>query len=229
VRARARRTSRNPRSCHPAHSIGDAARKTRSNDSPVALVAARVSTDVLFVPRIASTPYLVVIASVALGIVIGVTEELLWRGLYVTAFPNRLSLNTTYPSLAFGVWHLCPLSALPSRYPGGAVSFTVYSVALALSYAYEYLPDLNRTQAADSRLWVTLAHTTFWEYVRARWGDDDKAKLRTAVFRHWFVPEGGSKAALRTQAISRLGAIFDDVARSDARRVWSPGVDRVNR
>ena len=69
---------------------------------------------------------------------------------------------------------------------------------------YQYLGTLNRTQAADARLWVTLAHTTFWDYVRARWGEDDRTRLRTAVLRHWFVPEGGGKAALRTQAISRL-------------------------
>lgn len=69
---------------------------------------------------------------------------------------------------------------------------------------YNYLATLNRTQAADPRLWVTLAHVTFWDYVRARWGEDDSDKLRTAILRHWFVPEGASKAALRTHAISRL-------------------------
>jgi uncharacterized protein len=89
-----------------------------------------------FVPRIGSTRVVILAASVALGIVIGVTEELLWRGVYVTAFPGRVSLNTIYPSIAFGLWHLCPLSALPSRYPGGALSFTAYSVVLGLSYAY---------------------------------------------------------------------------------------------
>jgi len=68
---------------------------------------------------------------------------------------------------------------------------------------YQYLGSLTRTQAADSRLWVTLAHTTFFEYVKARWGAD-RAELRTAVLRHWFPPRGQSKAALRTQAISRL-------------------------
>lgn len=69
---------------------------------------------------------------------------------------------------------------------------------------YRYLGALTRTQAADMRLWVTLAHTTFFEYVKARWGTDDRADLRTAVLRHWFSPRGHSKAALRTQAISRL-------------------------
>jgi hypothetical protein len=68
-----------------------------------------------FLPRIGSTRLVILIASIALGMVIGVTEELLWRGVYVTAFPNRLWLNTIYPSIAFGVWHLCPLSVLPSR------------------------------------------------------------------------------------------------------------------
>jgi len=104
-----------------------------------------------FFPRIGSTPFVILIASVALGIVIGVTEELLWRGVYVTAFPNRLTLNTIYPSIAFGLWHLCPLSALPSRYPGGALSFTAYSVVLGLSYAY----CARRT---GSIRWCTVSH-----------------------------------------------------------------------
>lgn len=69
---------------------------------------------------------------------------------------------------------------------------------------HEYLGALSRTQAADDRLWVTLAHTTFWDYVRARWGADEGAKLRSSVLSHWFVPEGGGKGALRRQAISRL-------------------------
>ncbi|MFY0562486.1 DUF6339 family protein [Archangium lansingense] len=69
---------------------------------------------------------------------------------------------------------------------------------------YRYLGALTRTQAADTRLWVSLAHTTFFEYVKARWGDDDRAELKKAVLRHWFAPRGLSKAALRTQAISRL-------------------------
>lgn len=68
---------------------------------------------------------------------------------------------------------------------------------------YQYL-SLNRTQAADVRLWVTLAHTTFWDYTRARWGKTDTDDLRTAVLDHWFVREGKSKAALRIHAISRL-------------------------
>jgi membrane protease YdiL (CAAX protease family) len=104
-----------------------------------------------FVPRIGSTRVVVLIASIALGTVIGVSEEILWRGLYVRAFPNQVWLNTIYPSMAFGLWHLCPLSVLPSRYPGGAVAFTAYSVALGLSYAY----SVRRT---GSIRWCTVSH-----------------------------------------------------------------------
>ena len=104
-----------------------------------------------FLPRIGSTRLVILVASVMLGIVIGMTEELLWRGVYVTAFPNRLSLNTIYPSIAFGVWHLCPLSVLPSRFPGGALSFTAYSVALGLSYACY-------ARRTGSIRWCTVSH-----------------------------------------------------------------------
>jgi membrane protease YdiL (CAAX protease family) len=104
-----------------------------------------------FLPRIRTTRLAVLFASLALGLVIGVTEELLWRGVYVTTFPNQFSLNAIYPSIAFGLWHLCPLSALPSRYPGGALAFTFYSVALGLSYAYY-------ARRTGSIRWCTVSH-----------------------------------------------------------------------
>jgi hypothetical protein len=104
-----------------------------------------------FLPRIGSAPFFVAIASLVLGIVIGVTEELLWRGLFVATFPNQPSLNSLYPAISFGVWHLCPLSVLPSRYPGGAMSFTAYSVALGLSYAFY-------ARQTGSIRWCTVSH-----------------------------------------------------------------------
>jgi len=104
-----------------------------------------------FLPRLADTDTRVIVASVALGAVIGVTEELLWRGVYVTLFADSVWLNSVYPSVAFGVWHLCPLSVLPSRYPGGAAAFAVYSIALGFSYAH----SVRRT---GSIRWCTVSH-----------------------------------------------------------------------
>jgi membrane protease YdiL (CAAX protease family) len=105
----------------------------------------------VFLPHIATARPSMIVVSVALGIVIGLTEELLWRGVYVTLFADNIWLNTIYPSIAFAFWHLCPLSALPSRYPGGALSFMAYSIALGLSYAYY-------ARKARSILWCTVSH-----------------------------------------------------------------------
>jgi len=104
-----------------------------------------------FLPRIATASTAIVLASVAVGMIIGVTEELLWRGVYVSLFADNIWLNTIYPSVAFGLWHLCPLSVLPSRYPGGAISFAVYSIALGLSYAH-------CARQTRSIWWCTVSH-----------------------------------------------------------------------
>lgn len=66
---------------------------------------------------------------------------------------------------------------------------------------YNYLGRLTRTQAADTRLWTTLTHTTFWDYCRKRWKDDININY---VADHWFERRGGGLGALRRNAISRL-------------------------
>ncbi len=67
---------------------------------------------------------------------------------------------------------------------------------------YEYLGPLDRTQAADPRLWTTLTHTTFWKYSQLRWptADEDPNYILT----HWFERPGAGLGALRRNAISRL-------------------------
>ena len=139
------------RSSQPVDTPDRTLRPVGSHDSHVALVASSISACLLVCPanrvdivghrrRVGGT-----------GGLTGVTEELLWRGVFVTGFPNRLSLNTIYPSIAFGLWHLCPMSALPSRYPGGPMSFAAYAVALGLSYAF----CARRT---ESIRWCTVSH-----------------------------------------------------------------------
>jgi uncharacterized protein len=104
-----------------------------------------------FLPRYGDLTWTIVIVSVILGSVTGLAEEVLWRGVYVTRFPENVWLNTVYPSVAFGLWHLCPLSVVTSRYPGGAVSFAMYSVILGLSYA-------THARRTRSILACTLSH-----------------------------------------------------------------------
>jgi len=105
----------------------------------------------VFLPHVTSTSATVIVASVVLGMVIGITEEVLWRGVYVTLFADNVWLNTVYPSLSFGLWHLCPLSVAPSRHPGGGPAFVGYAFVLGLSYAYA----ARRTR---SIAWSTVSH-----------------------------------------------------------------------
>jgi membrane protease YdiL (CAAX protease family) len=93
----------------------------------------------------------IVAASIVLGVVTGVAEEVLWRGVYLELFRERVAWNTVYPSLAFGLWHIAPLSVLPSRYPGGVVSFGAYSILLGLSYA-------TAARRTRSIRWITISH-----------------------------------------------------------------------
>lgn len=45
---------------------------------------------------------------------------------------------------------------------------------------YEKLQFLSESQASDERLWAGLAHTTFYDYMRKRWGMDT-GKSRRAL------------------------------------------------
>lgn len=67
---------------------------------------------------------------------------------------------------------------------------------------YTYIGELNSTQAADMRLWATLAHREFWKYSLYRWNSENKTDRY--VLEHWFDSRKGGLAALRRNAISRL-------------------------
>jgi len=106
---------------------------------------------VMFLPQILNTSLSALVLSILLGVVIGVTEELFWRGLYTKMFPKRLWLGYLYPAVTFGLWHLAPLSILTANVPGGAFSFVLVSVLLGLSWgSYAY-------QRGNIR-WCTAAH-----------------------------------------------------------------------
>lgn len=64
---------------------------------------------------------------------------------------------------------------------------------------YKHLPDLNRTQATDKRIWTFLSHAPYWQYLKARWplpdGSSGKRKIITHILDHWFLEE--SKAFSR--------------------------------
>lgn len=105
----------------------------------------------MFIPRLGRVNFPILLLSIFLGLVIGVTEEILWRGVYVRLFPENLWLNTVYPSIMFGLWHLAPQSVRTNTLPGGAASFVLYAVLLGLAYAYY-------ARRTGSIRWCTVAH-----------------------------------------------------------------------
>jgi hypothetical protein len=64
---------------------------------------------------------------------------------------------------------------------------------------FEAIPTLSRVQAADERLWTTLAHINFGEYMKNRW----PVKKAEDALSHYFFNPGNLKSYYR-HGIGRL-------------------------
>ncbi len=72
--------------------------------------------------------------SAGLALVNGTLEEVLWRGTYLTVFPDRWVWGFLYPALGFAVWHLAPQRVRPSKMPGGVGAFLLGALFLGLCW-----------------------------------------------------------------------------------------------
>ena len=87
-----------------------------------------------FFPRIAHLELTVIIVSIIIGVVIGATEEILWRGVYIRKFPSSKFFGIIYPAIWFSVWHIASQSVLPNQMLGGIASFLFYALLLGLDW-----------------------------------------------------------------------------------------------
>ncbi|MFC7046066.1 type II CAAX prenyl endopeptidase Rce1 family protein [Halobacteriaceae archaeon GCM10025711] len=106
---------------------------------------------VRFLPGVTDATVPVILVSVAVGVIIGVTEEVLWRGTFVRSFPESAWLGYVYPSVGFALWHVAPQSTSPNPMPGGVYSFILYSLLLGLSLGYY-------SWQTKSIRWATIIH-----------------------------------------------------------------------
>lgn len=78
---------------------------------------------------------------------------------------------------------------------------------------YEFLADLDMTQASDKRLWIYLSHVTFRNYTMGRWGlnlsarelrssPEKRRKAINYIGDRWFLT--GNARSLRRHSIARL-------------------------
>jgi len=93
----------------------------------------------------------IVIYSVLFALANGTMEEVFWRGVYVTVFPDSWLWAYLYPSIWFGLWHLSPQVVYPSEMVGGAIAFALMSVSLGLAWGWV-------AKTTGSILWTVVAH-----------------------------------------------------------------------
>jgi hypothetical protein len=66
-------------------------------------------------PRARAAGPMLLATAAGAAVVNATGEELLWRGLFVATFPDELVRGWLWPAAGFTLWHLAPLSVLPSR------------------------------------------------------------------------------------------------------------------
>lgn len=100
---------------------------------------------------LARTPLSFVLIALPTALFAGVCEEILWRGLYVKAFPQDVRLGLLVPTLGFALWHLAPQLVYPAQMPGGSFAFAGLTFFLGLCYGVV-------AYRTGSCKWTALSH-----------------------------------------------------------------------
>ena len=110
---------------------------------PVGAIATRLVPEIRRASRRdIATIELIAVANAAL-------EELLWRGVYATLWPEDAVLGWAWPAIGFGAWHLAPQVIHPSSM--GKVAYLASATALGLSWGWI-------AWRTGSLRWVALSH-----------------------------------------------------------------------
>lgn len=103
-----------------------------------------------FIPNIASTPMSLIIIAIPIAIINGTFEEILWRGLFIRAFPNRTISGFIYPTIGFAFWHISPQLIFPSE----SGMFTLVGLSFFLGLIYGWV-----AYKTGSIKWNALSHS----------------------------------------------------------------------
>ena len=124
----------------------------RENWLPVLLVTVPIVVSFFsnFIPNVASTPLLVIMIGIPAATINGTCEEMLWLGLYVKAFPNKVILGLLYPAIGFALWHFSPHLIFPAE--GNIFVFVIFTLILGLSYGWA-------AYRTGSIRWTALSHS----------------------------------------------------------------------
>ena len=109
---------------------------SKSNWLPAGLFVLIVVITVIMYPPtgLVDVQAKLLIIAISVAIINGICEELLWRGLYVRAFPNNAMLGVIFPAIGFAIWHISPQLVFPAEH--GIWSFVISTFFLGISYGW---------------------------------------------------------------------------------------------
>ena len=94
-------------------------------------------------------PLTLILVAIPVATLNGLCEELLWRGLFVRAFPDNVWLAIIFPALGFALWHLVPLQVFSTE---NKTTFVLSTFFLGLAYGF----IAYRTGSAK---WTAISHS----------------------------------------------------------------------
>jgi deazaflavin-dependent oxidoreductase (nitroreductase family) len=93
-------------------------------------------------------PLIMIALAIPLATTNGICEELLWRGLYVRAFPGNPWLGMVFPAAGFALWHFVPQTIYPAE---NQLGFVISTFFLGLAYG------LIAYRTGSAR-WAAISH-----------------------------------------------------------------------
>jgi membrane protease YdiL (CAAX protease family) len=106
-----------------------------------------------FIPNITTTSIAIILIGIPVAIINGTCEEILWRGLYVKYYPNKVMLGLIYPTIGFAFWHISPQLVFPSE--GGVIGVMIFIIStFFLGFCYGLVSYIT-----SSVKWNALSHS----------------------------------------------------------------------
>jgi len=94
-------------------------------------------------------PLTLILVAIPVATINGICEELLWRGLYVRAFPDNAWLAILFPAMGFALWHLVPLQVFSDS---NKFAFVLSTFFLGLAYGFI-------AYKTGSAKWTAISHS----------------------------------------------------------------------
>jgi membrane protease YdiL (CAAX protease family) len=106
-------------------------------------------TLVMYGKSFIKAPLTLILLAIPVAMLNGLGEEILWRGMFVQAFPGNPWLGILYPAVGFALWHLAPQSVFPAENVPGFILSTFF-----LGLAYGFI-----AYSTGSAFWTAISHS----------------------------------------------------------------------